>query len=162
MFLLQCHAVLLWQLLAVTCRLEAMRAAQFSSRGATPHEEQALLKQAKALAAQQETAQATSGSRGKASRGRGRGRAAAITGPESPQPHAASKSTQPSQGTTFCAGLHNHAWLKVKKQLMLRLEKHGRPLVKAVFRCTCVVHVLHDSRCTSLLLGMFHMLHVAQ
>lgn len=83
------------------CRLEAMRAAQFSSRGATPHEEQALLKQAKALAAQQETSQPASGSRGKGSRGRGPGRAAARDGPESPQPtHAASKSTQPSQGIT--------------------------------------------------------------
>lgn len=83
------------------CRLEAMRAAQFSSRGATPHEEQALLKQAKALAAQQETGQP---SRGKGSRGRSRGaasnRPAAPNAPESPQPaHAGPKTTQPSQGT---------------------------------------------------------------
>ena len=87
-----------------------MRAAQFSSRGATPNEEQALLKQAKALAAQQETAQPASGSKVKGSRGRGRGRAAARIEPESPQPsHAASKSTQPSQGMACCTGLRQHA-----------------------------------------------------
>ena len=87
-----------------------MRAAQFSSRGATPHEEQALLKQAKALAAQKETAQPASGSRGKASRGQGRGRAATRVEPESPQPsHAASKSTQPSQGTPCFTGQRKRA-----------------------------------------------------
>ena len=85
-----------------------MRAAQFSSRGATPHEEQALLKQAKALAALQQTSQPASGSRGKGTRGRGRGRAAAHDGPESPQPtHAASKATQPSEGIPCCTELHD-------------------------------------------------------
>ncbi|KAL0051045.1 hypothetical protein WJX82_001096 [Trebouxia sp. C0006] len=73
-------------------RLEAMRAAQFSSRGATPHEEQALLKQAKAVAAQQEAAQPGSATRGKGSRGRGRGAASGrpgtANGPESPPPQA--------------------------------------------------------------------------
>ena len=69
-----------------------MRAAQFSSRGATPHEEQALLKQAKAVAAQQEAAQPGSATRGKGSRGRGRGAASGrpgtANGPESPPPQA--------------------------------------------------------------------------
>ncbi|KAL3151984.1 hypothetical protein ABBQ32_001106 [Trebouxia sp. C0010 RCD-2024] len=88
-------------------RLEAMRAAQFSSRGATPHEEQALLKQAKALAAQQGTAHS---SRGTGSRSRGKGaassRPAARTAPESPQPtHAAPKSTQPSEDAESDQGL---------------------------------------------------------
>lgn len=64
-----------------------MKAAQFSSRGATPHEEQALLKQARSLmAASQDSGQpepATRG-RGRVGRGtRGRGRVAAA-GPESP------------------------------------------------------------------------------
>lgn len=80
-----------------------MRAAQFSSRGATPHEEQALLKQAKALAAQQQTSQSASGSRGKGSRGRGQGRGVTRDGLESPKPtHAASKATQPPQGIPYC------------------------------------------------------------
>ncbi len=69
-----------------------MRAAQFSSRGATPHEEQALLKQAKAVAAQQEAAQPGFATRGKGSRGRGRGAASGrpgtANGPESPPPQA--------------------------------------------------------------------------
>ncbi len=74
-----------------------MRAAQFSSRGATPHEEQALLKQAKVLAAQQEAGQPVPGARGRGSRGRGRGRGAPPTanGAESPPPLP----TNPSQAT---------------------------------------------------------------
>ena len=86
------------------CRLEAMRAAQFSSRGATPHEEQALLRQAKVVAAQQETGQGAGGTRGKGSRGKGRGAASsgpARNGLESPRSiHAAEKPIQ--QGPGMC------------------------------------------------------------
>lgn len=79
-----------------------MRAAQFSSRGATPHEEQALLKQAKVVAAQQQAAHPGSAASAKGSRGRGRGRGAAsgrpgtANGPESPPPQAAN----PTQAAT--------------------------------------------------------------
>lgn len=92
------------QHLAGECRLEAMRAAQFSSRGATPHEEQALLRQAKVLAAQQQASQPAPATQGKGSRGRGRGaassRSAAGNGPESPQPaHTSLTPAPPPQGT---------------------------------------------------------------
>ena len=79
-----------------------MHAAQFSSRGATPHEEQALLKQAKVVAAQQQAAPLGSAAGAKGSRGRGRGRGAAsgrpgtANGPESPPLQAA----RPTQATT--------------------------------------------------------------
>ena len=72
--------------ICVTYRLESMKAAQFSSRGATPVEEQALLKQAKSLmASSQDPRQAGSAARGKGGRGgRGRGNKGAATGSESP------------------------------------------------------------------------------
>ena len=70
----------------VIYRLESMKAAQFSSRGATPVEEQALLKQAKSLmAASQDPSQAGTAARGRGGRGgRSRGNKGAATGSESP------------------------------------------------------------------------------
>ena len=63
-----------------------MKAAQFSSRGATPHEEQALLKQARSLmAASQDPSQPQAAVRGRGGRGgRGRGGRGAPAAPESP------------------------------------------------------------------------------
>lgn len=84
------------------CRLESMKAAQFSSRGATPHEEQALLKQARSLmAASQDSAEAggSARGRGRGSRGgRGRGARAPVTAPESP---AATDRTPVTQDPTL-------------------------------------------------------------
>ena len=63
-----------------------MKAAQFSSRGATPHEEQALLKQARSLmAASQDPSQPQAATRGRGGRGgRGRGGKGAPAAPDSP------------------------------------------------------------------------------
>ena len=82
------------------CSLEAMKAAQFSSRGATPHEEQALLKQAKSLAAASQATGAPANGRGsrgvKAGRGRGglAGKGGRAPEPESPQASAAAAMPQ--------------------------------------------------------------------
>ena len=98
-------------------RLEAMRAAQFSSRGATPHEEQALLKQAKLLAAQHQAGQSISGGRGKGSKGRGKGAASGrpgtANGPESPPPNPqlSGKPSQAPQGKLMPYKAMNICWI---------------------------------------------------